>query len=259
MRLVSVLALAAVVLGIGYVVIFKQEWIFKGKMLVSGYTPADSPQKALDLFAKAIKDRDYQTAAQYVDGDYAAELERAHATARPLAQTLDQMTEWIKNKAFWTKKTSILLWSLDPFPKNFTPGQISKQEGDKAWGEYNSEPVTEFDPNMPVKNLDAKMFSNVLGFVCSNPKEHPFNHASAVLNNNLQKVELVKVGDGDSKSWKIKLNCNSTQKSNIGHFIDSQPRYMIKLEGFVQRMNNTRYTDRFEFENELFGDLTLAK
>jgi hypothetical protein len=267
MRLTSIIILAVIVLGGGYVAVFKwDEWVKplfgEGKRALAGYKAAKTPQEAMEYFAKAIKDRDYETAAQYVDGTYKQDLERAHTKgARDVAKEIDGFKAWVANKGHSTEFIVTSLFWLDPFPTNFQFGKITKESANDAAGEFHSNPLTDFNPaalsGKEMKALDAKMFTCCLGHVCSNPAQHPFNLAGR----NFAQVNLVQVGKGDEKSWKLKIDTDTAkgQDVTINYYLDRHKAYYNDLSSLNQRVNNNRYESKKELERELRKVLADAK
>src|ERR1051325_9208042 len=109
--------------GIGW---FNPQWLQnmfkKGASAVQGYTPAKTPNEAVDNFKRAIQDRRYDQAALYCTEPYAKLLRRAHHAASEIGATIDKIHNYGKNKGFATDKTTFAFLMLDPFPKNFRVG-----------------------------------------------------------------------------------------------------------------------------------------
>ena len=55
-----------------------QGWVNKAR----GFTPAKSPNDALDKFKQAIEKRDYQAASLYLSGDYKEWFDKGRSDAR---------------------------------------------------------------------------------------------------------------------------------------------------------------------------------
>src|SRR5262249_1640411 len=83
----ALIIVVGVIGGAGYVLVFEREWLFglfrKGIQQAKGYTPAKTPQEAMDKFKAAVKERDYESAALYCGPDYAEQLRKAAPVATP--------------------------------------------------------------------------------------------------------------------------------------------------------------------------------
>ncbi len=123
--LVVVLGLLA---GGAYLFFFKSKDTLR---FAKGYKKADTPQVAADMFTKAIKDRDYESAADYTTRDYAEQLRRGHKAANKMATNLDNMMYQMEKRDFLRDESKYVLFQLDPFYKDFAIA-VSKEAGDKA-------------------------------------------------------------------------------------------------------------------------------
>jgi len=255
MRLISLLILVAIVGGIGFVLIFKRDWLFKtveeGSRLAKGYKPAQTPAEAMDYFVKAVKNRDYKTAATYcTKGDYAEQLNKAGDSAASVGKLIDEVVAYMKNKGLKTDKSMFLLYKLDLFPSNFEVKEAPKKIDDSKYsGLYELKDLGVKLPNVlnEMKNIDLQMFSNALGAsLFSNPL-------------GIAKVEIVQEGKDDDKSWKLNVPVLPGQVQLIGHFVDHAPTYVTGLKGFLKEVNNDRYTSPRDFENEVINVLQKAK
>jgi hypothetical protein len=92
-----------------------QGWYNKSR----GFTPAKSPNDALDKFEQAIEKRDYQAASLYVSGDYKEWFDKGIKDAEPIAKEIDNLRAAMKNNSVQSDKGQFVLFLLDPFPANF--------------------------------------------------------------------------------------------------------------------------------------------
>ncbi len=254
MRAVSIIVLAAVVLGAGYVFVFQRDWLFdvvdKGQQIVEGYEPADTPKKALDSFRKAIKERDYKWAGKlYATGDYAEALQDTHDQARAIGQHIDTIVAYAEeNSLDKDHETRSILFALDPFPSNFdVKGKPEKGKDDKLLGVYKYD-LGKLNPQHMFKvqnRLDPQMFKNFLMF----PP-----------NNQIGKDEFaVEVGEGDDKSWKVKVEWPQFKAEDQQYFKDNYKRYENALADFVENMPKERFTNSDKFRDALVDKLSDAK
>ncbi len=110
--LIAVLALAG---GIGYVVFFR--W-GDANRAAKGFKKADSPQVCAEMFRKAIKEREYEIASDYVTAAYAEQLKKVHEEAKSLGESIDNLESQINSRGLMRDEMQLVLFSLDPFPKN---------------------------------------------------------------------------------------------------------------------------------------------
>jgi hypothetical protein len=245
MRAVSLLVLALVVGGVAYVLVFKRDWLFQkvdeGKRLAQGYKAAQTPAEAQDLFRKAVKDRDYKTAATYCAGDYAEQLTKGHDAGRAVGRQIDGIIAFMENKGLKTEKAMTALYALDPFPGNIKVKDApQKKDEEKAIGQFELEVISGVNPAAGSANVDPLMFK----------------HNLAPLD--MRVVEIVQTGKGQDKSWKLNFPLVPGQAQLISHFLDNHKTYVTGLERFRTELTNERYGSKREFENELLKVLADA-
>jgi len=101
------------------------------KREAAGYTPAKTPDEALQKFRNAIKDRDYDTAATYCANPYAEQLRKLDKAKR-LAKSIDDLKSAAERRDIrLTERTTTWLRQVDPFPTTFEIVDI-KEQGDQA-------------------------------------------------------------------------------------------------------------------------------
>lgn len=124
------LIILLLVLGVGggaaYLFIFKPG---KASRLAKGYKPADTPQIAADMLVKAIKDRDYDIAADYCAAGYAEQLKRGHDAAKALGVALDNCVYQVNERGLMRDEMKAAFLRLDPFPKDIGI-VVGKESGD---------------------------------------------------------------------------------------------------------------------------------
>ncbi len=107
---------------------FVKAWFQKA----SGFTPATSPEDALDKFKKALEKRDYEAAALYVTGDYKEFIDKGGKDAKELATAVDDLQAVMKTTGVKSDKVDYALFLLTPFPATFKIAKVEKQGDDKA-------------------------------------------------------------------------------------------------------------------------------
>ena len=98
----------------------------------SGFSPAKTPQEAIDRFKDCIKKRDYETAAEvYCTGDYREQMLKVAIKAKELGEMIDSLVYNMDSKGINNPNTKYMLKLLEPFPRTFKVTSI-KESGDKA-------------------------------------------------------------------------------------------------------------------------------
>lgn len=119
--ILTIVALAVIVLGGVFLFVpslrpgFVQGWIHRAK----GYTPATSPNDALDKFKQAIDKRDYRAASLYISGDYKEWFDKGRVEAESLANEIDNLRSALNAHKVSSDRGQFVLFLLDPFPRNF--------------------------------------------------------------------------------------------------------------------------------------------
>jgi hypothetical protein len=132
----KVLALV-LVLGAVYVAIFQREWAMnlfrKGVQEAKGYRVAQTPSQAAELFCKAMKNRDYDTARElYCTGDYAEQIQKVEGKARDLGKQIDKLLAKLENKDIRADRAKTVLRLMDPFPTTVEVHDVKEEGEDKA-------------------------------------------------------------------------------------------------------------------------------
>lgn len=253
MRLTSLLVLAAIVaagVGIfGFNAYGLRDKIFQtaheAKEGLQGFSAAKSPMEALDLFGKAIKKRQFNTAAKYVSGNFAEQLTRAHDAASSMGEVIDAITSYARNKGFDSDKAMFVLYRIDPFPTNFSVAGDPVKKGDLTVGGFKSEPLSY---NMPNPQEVADIMKNPL---MTNPLNVPQLFTTG--------VQLVEVGDGNDKVWKLKIDVPPNQVQAITYYIEKHKSYHSALDNFRKNATNNRHDDKAEFTNRLLDAVRASK
>jgi hypothetical protein len=81
-----------------------------------GFTPANSPEDALDKFKQAMEKRDYEAAKLYVTGDYLEFLTKGANDATELVRAADELKDVMKTTGVKSDKVDFMLFKFDPFP-----------------------------------------------------------------------------------------------------------------------------------------------
>jgi hypothetical protein len=133
-KLIPGILLGAVILALGvfYFVPSTRPGIVDGWFKAAqGYNPAKSPEDCLDQFKRAITNRQYDVAQDYLAGDYLELFKKGAADARELARGIDELADVMKTTGVKSDKVDVLLYWLDPFPafqydvKNKSSGSVT--------------------------------------------------------------------------------------------------------------------------------------
>lgn len=233
MRLTSLILLAAVVGGVGYVIIFQRDWALglfkKGAQAAKGYSPAKTPNEAVTKFLKAVKDRDYSSASIYCSKDYADQLVETNTAAREIGTRLDNLNDYIAEKGFTNDKTTQLFSRLDPFPNKLKIGAVNYKEGEsKARGGYAPDDIVTaqkvLDPG-EWNRLDMRMFVNAL------------SPPIAVLTN----FEIKKEGAGEEAQWKLQIPVSADQLNALMYFRKNYKSYCSGLDNLHNEVRQGRF------------------
>lgn len=224
-RAVVQLAFFALIILAGYLFFFKRDatvgMLQKGVTQARGYTPAKTPQEAMDKFREAIKGRDYETAAQvYCGGDYAEQMRKAAPAAAKLGGEIDDLLHQMSNKGKKTDRSELVLRMLDPFPTGFEVPDI-KTSGDKATAKL-VEPIglkLKFDPT----TLGDRWNVDVIVFRALCKSLLP-DKTGAVY------VDLRQDGKGEEKAWKIYFPVNEDLRLAVDRLNSKHMDYVNALK-----------------------------
>ncbi len=121
-----------------------------------GFGPAESAEDAIDKFRRAIKDRDFETAATFVGGDFGELMAKAAEPAENVAHGVDDLLDVMESNQLKSDKTRYALKLLEPFPRELSVKGKIDSRGDSTLVTLLEEPfrgdvVTErwnIDPRM---------------------------------------------------------------------------------------------------------------
>jgi hypothetical protein len=251
MRLITALVLLAIVGGVGYVLVFKRDWLFnkieEGTRLVEGYKPAKTPSEAMEQFLKAVNARDYKTASTYCTGQYAEYLAKANDAARAVGNKLDTVSNYITDKGLHTDKTEVILLKLDPFPKKFKVNEVKTDpKTKKAIGLFHVDlgnALQQANATSELRSMDPRIFNSVL--------LPPQMWATGA-------VQIVQEGEGDNAQWKLDFPLPAVQRDCINHFINEHRRYVTALADLVTQLRSGRYPSGIDFQRDVVTNLINA-
>lgn len=128
-------ALLLIIGTVAYLAIFKRDEVMglfnKVKQQAKGYKEAKTANEAMDYFNKALENRDYESAADYLTGDYAVQFRKIAPKASKLAKAIDDFKSAMTEHNIKSDKALVKLGALEPFPKQLKVIDV-KTKGDKA-------------------------------------------------------------------------------------------------------------------------------
>jgi hypothetical protein len=139
----------------------------------SGFTPAKTPEDALDKFKRALEKRDFETASLYCSGDYKEWIEKGKDDAKMLATAIDDLRHAMKMNGVKSDLAEYVLLFLEPFPANFKVTGVKKSSSeDKAvarldWREELSSHEGGFNAGATWK-VDNRIWNSLLPRVITN-------------------------------------------------------------------------------------------
>jgi hypothetical protein len=241
-----------------------QSWILNAR----GYGPAKTPDEALAKFKKAVKARDYETAALFCTAEYAQQMHKCARQARELGQSIDDLTHTIQNVAkIDTPRGLYTLALLEPFPPDFTYEIKNRSEGAQAVEVHIvlddakvSKSVSESELTIRGLRLDNRIQRTLL------PRIQDLTRAVA-----LREVGMdvqVKPGGDKEKVWKIDFPVTSAYSVKLPNGDVPYPgmpesvdflqknggKYAEALDGLKGSLKKDAET-RSNFENELRKEL----
>lgn len=262
MRVRSLVILLAIAGAAAYLYFFQWDFVtglFEDVRLnMAGYTAAKTPEDAMDRFAKAIKERDYNAAARYCTKDYAALLVKGKKAAYEIGWRIDRLKNLMEEKGLNTDRGLIILYGLDPFPALFerssdTKIKEAKKGEDKMIGAFKSTPVSVSADVSKVQGLDVKIFRNAL--MPYNTAARPEFVNSGVFYN----VLIVPEGEGDARTWKLDIPNDEITRNEIDHMVKHYRSYANALDYLLDDIRRGRYASGKDFEQQLIDKFSDVK
>jgi hypothetical protein len=265
-----------VLLGTGAAVIFflvfpkYQPAFLKSKIAeLKGYTPAQTPNEAMEKFRDCIRARDYESAARYCAGQYADYIKMGAEPAARLVYEVDALGDAVNTVGINSPDSKHVLDRMQPFPKDFKfnikqpvsdpeyrdlskiwpdafPSDSIKTLSDKvAWGQISFEllqPGEAKTGRMNFQSFEGKIFMTLV------PDPSHWNGV----------VGLKKEGNEKGESWKIYFPMTTDIREKVDYLKANAGNY-------AQALKNVKYAikhdaaSKNEFEGELSKQLLDAK
>lgn len=238
-KLIIQLMLVAIVIGAGYLFLFKKkdvtERVKSSVQQIRGYTTAKSPTEAIDNFQKAIKNRDYETAAEYCGPDYAEQLRKAAPVAKDLGNEIDNLLYKMEERKVSSEQVRVVLALLEPFPNNIV--MVVKNPGtDKAIAVID-------EKGTGVKDLGKQQHWKIdLGMIRTLQRDVP------------GEVEVRKSGD----TWKIYFPAGPNLQLAVSHLKDHGQDYVNAINRVKNELQSKSILTRDELETSLKSEFEKA-
>src|SRR5262245_37570001 len=135
-RMIVQISLLLIVLTAGYLALFQRDAVIglfkKARSSLKGYKEARTPDEAMDYFNKAMENRDYSEAANYLDGEYAVQFRKVADKAEKLGKAIDDFRYAMEKHGIRSPRVDTLLAGLEPFPKRLRVTDNIKKKGEEA-------------------------------------------------------------------------------------------------------------------------------
>jgi hypothetical protein len=267
------LVLLAVVVGSIVFVFFPdmrpgivQSWIDTA----SGFTPAESPNQALEKFRDCIRTRNYKTATKYTAGDYKEYFSLAAAPASKLADAVDDLLYNVNDVVHINSPDAkYVLETMQPFPKDFE-FTVTRPVSDSDYRKLSVLFPTEF-PSDQIKVLGDKVALGVIKFKLAPPGDAKAGRMNMGSFEPKIFLTLVPVGvqwDGiialkeegneKEKGWKIHFPLTNDVKLKVDYLKQNYGNYLQALKNVKYGIKHDA-ASKNEFESELSKQLIDAK
>ena len=213
---------------------------------LAGFTPANTPQEALDKFKDCLKKREYETAADlYCTGEYQEQMKKVAKPAKELGEMIDSLVYNMDTKGVVNPSTKVILELLEPFPSTFQVLSIKeKEDGVTAIATIgNNKEVTKLD-QPPTRDFFSKHEKMINALV-----------PVTALNRPLTQVELVKDSSG---YWKLNPPVSSHLRITVDYLKDNATNYRNAIQQVRDEVKNDPVTKE-GVHTALIGRLNESK
>jgi hypothetical protein len=217
-------------------------WVDGWFKKAAGYTPAQSPEQAIEKFRELVKKRDYDTAMMYCGGDYLEQLKIGGAAATTLGKAIDNLRyTFIETKKLKSDKVEFALLMLDPFPPEFKVLDLKKQGDDKAYAALEFTYGRPLEPgSMTDWRIDPNMYMTLVPV------------APKVL------IDLKKEGTGNEAAWRIYFPVPGPLRQRVTTLKDYHGNFTQALNKLNTELKNNPDTVN-DIERKLKVELEEAK
>lgn len=236
-RFVPLLVIAALAGGAG-LYFFKRELVMEQyEANALGFAAAKTPEKCVENFNKAIKERNYKMLAKYCTREYAELLVKSNDAGKELGEAIDDVTYRMEKDGVLTKEIEAILYRNDPLPKVVVAAvQSSSAETGLATLTTN-EPLFDL-ARSGTWDIDLTM---IQGFYAGQAGQ----------------VKMVREGG----LWKLDVPVNNVVRDRFGRVVAVHMDYVNALKKMSDEVRTERTTkeDVTKRLKELLGEAVRAK
>ena len=210
----------------------------------SGFTPATTPQEAIDRFKDCIKKRDYETAGElYCAGKYREQILRVAKKAQDLGETIDSLVSNMDSQGVNNPNTKYMLKLLEPFPKTFTVVKIT-ESGDTATA-YLGKDEDDLKVDRPLPNDFVLKHGKLINSLV------PYNYSGTPIN----VIPLIK---DESGFWKVNFPVNERLMVSVEYLKENGTNYRNAIRQVSNEVKNDASTKE-QIQAELERRLNESK
>ena len=230
--------------GVAYLGLFQRQAVMglfkQAKLSAKGYTPAKTPEEALDKFRDAIKNRDFEAAASYCGGDYVEQINKAASGAKTLGDAIDNLQHNMDQEGVKSDKVKLVLRLIEPFPRQLKVMDIKKRGDDFAYAVLIEESGTplKVDGRFEDWRIDPRLL-------------RPLTRGMPNL------VEVRRVGEGDKAQWKIHFPVTPELRDCVTYLAENASNYARSLDKVKYAIKRDAAT-KSDLERELRVELEEA-
>jgi hypothetical protein len=249
---------------------FVQAWIDQA----SGFTPAKTPNEALEKFRECMRSRNFKTAIKYLDGDYREQFNKAAEPATKLCVEIDALQQAVQTVGLNAPDGKFILEQMQPFPKDFefsTPERPLKDDQYRVLSklmpnDFPSDQIKTLGDKVAVSRITIKL----TGSKADNPNKMNTGQVdrrillSLVPGTMTDKivwdgiVALKESGNDKEKGWKIYIPLFPDVPQKVDYLAQNYGNYTQALKNVKQGVKNDAST-KSGFESDLSKELVAAK
>lgn len=227
MKRIIILIVAVVLLAVaGYIVFFR--W-GDAKRTAGGYKKADTPQVCAEMFRKAIREREYDIAADYVTQPYAEQLKKGAEPGKELGKSIDNLTDQLNSRGLMRDELQLVLFALDPFPKEVEITTADETTSTpKAVLVIAAPKVGASTANSGKWNLKPEMLNTLV----------PTLGADRVMRTNKISFPMKK----DGEVWKIDVSADTNLQTSVTTLKDKYKNFVNPLDDVKENLKTDATT-----------------
>jgi len=243
-KLIVQVAALLLITGVAYLGLFQRQAVMglfkQARLNAKGYTPAKTPEEALDRFRDAVKDRDYEAAASYCGGDFVEQINKAAPGAKVLGDAIDNLLHNMDQEGIKSDRVKLVLRLIEPFPRHLKVVDIKKRGEDQAYAvlvEESGAPL-KVDGRFEDWRIDGRLMRSLARGIPS-------------------LVEVRRVGEGDKAQWKIFFPVTPEQRDCVTYLAENASNYARSLDKVKYAIKRDAAT-KSDLERELRVELEEA-